>query len=807
MAIGVSQAFKDAMQAPVKVLRATITAGTEVFTSSDVLVNFSLESSGYYFGAVTKVLNFSLLGTAYNLVGDTIHVSLEVQTDASNDTWATCDLGNFYVHEQDAKLEKETTSFKAYDMVGVLANTPYAIGGLTFPCTIGDLANQIHEKFGFAFEPSTLVNGSHQISEELYAKINNITYRDILAEIAGATATIASIDGVGNTLAFREPVTTPSETWTYDNLKSIKFEPKYGKVSSVVLARTPQEDNIVVTDDTISHMPSGKNIFNNQNPPLQESTRCSVSPTETGVRLTYISDTSANYVARFFPIGKISDLVGKTITCSFNIENHGGQNGCRLYIGTCDADGNSRLSKKMEDCPQDGRYQLTWTVVADDTREYVIVAPYINTNGTVAEGDYADYNEFQVEINAEATEYEPFKENGIVSVKLANNELLDDDRENMAQPILDAIKGFDFYPFEANTEGHGWHECGDRISVTDGTNTWDVIVTYTKLTIDGGIKELIRGVRPTEEQTNYALAGGIMKTIYNTEIKVDKQGQEITSIVSRQDSFENQTLENFSQVVQNINSVTTTIQTTGGGNLIHNSVGYNINTDKTLVNWTQTGTVSSESSPESLSYGAISGSQINLKATSSIIQRITVDSSGTQLYTLGFKAKKGATGVATIHLRNEIDDYTVTIPEGAAILWKNFSIVGVEPHASYFDVVIETNNAVTDFAITDLMLSVGDSTTPWVSASDEILSKNVAVDSSGVTVRSNNTNDYTQLNELGLNGYSDASGTMKNVFTVNRDTTEVEKFKSRAQISMPPIKIIPITSGNRAGWSFVKESN
>ena len=105
------------------------------------------------------------------------------------------------------------------------------------------------------------------------------------------------------------------------------------------------------------------------------------------------------------------------------------------------------------------------------------------------------------------------------------------------------------------------------------------------------------------------------------------------------------------------------------------------------------------------------------------------------------------------------------------------------------------------------MLSLGDSKTVWVSASDEILSKNVAVDNSGLTVRSNTTNDYVQLNELGLNGYSDASGIMKNVFTVNRETTGVEKLKSRAQISMPPIKIVPITSGTRAGWGFVKESD
>ena len=40
-----------------------------------------------------------------------------------------------------------------------------------------------------------------------------------------------------------------TETLTYDNLKKAKLEPKYGPVNSVVLARTPAEDNIVVKDD------------------------------------------------------------------------------------------------------------------------------------------------------------------------------------------------------------------------------------------------------------------------------------------------------------------------------------------------------------------------------------------------------------------------------------------------------------------------------------------------------------------------------------------------------------------------------
>ena len=643
--IEVSNAFKEAARAPVKVIRASIVCENDTYSSSDVLVSLSKEDVGFYFSTTTKSLSFKLLGTDYDLVGKNVTVTYEIQ---SGNSWDSCILGRFTIYEQTANLEKGTTEFKAYDPIGMMGRVNYDAGSLNFPCTVENLFEQICNRFGLTRYATSVANLSYQISEDLYAKINGTTFRDILAEIAGATASVAEVNN--ETIRLRPIEMVSTETLTYANLKKAKLEPKYGPVNSVVLARTPAEDNIAVTDE------------------------------------------------------------------------------------------------------------------------------------------------------------ESIAENGKTEVKLANNEILDDDRETLAQPILDAVDGFYFYPFEITTEGHGWYEVGDRLTITDGTNSWEIIVSNISLSIGNGIKEVIKGVAPSETQTNYALAGGITKTIYNTEIKVDKQGQEIISVVSRQDQFENQTLENFSQVTQNINSITTTIQTTGGGNLIHNSVGYNIDSDRNLVNWTKTGTISSESSPESVSYGAISGNQINLFASSSITQRITVDGSGNQLYTFSLRAKKGATGTATIHLRNNLDDYTITIPEGEAVLWNSYSLVGIEPHSTYFDVVIQTNSAVTELSVTDLMMTVGDSTTPWVSASDEILSKNVAVDSSGVTVRSNTTNDYVQLNELGLNGFSDASGSMENVFTVNRDTTEVSKLKTRNQISMSPIKIVPIKSGTRAGWAFVKES-
>ena len=641
--ISVTTAFKNAMKAPVKVVKATVAVvGGASYTSADNLVKLEKQASGYFFSVATQSLTVTLLGTDYNLLGKEMDVTLSVLTDMTNMTWADSDQGHFKVYEQTTDLEKGMTTVRAYDAVGVIGQKGYQAGDFVFPMTVAELASRLAADNGMDYTAGTLVNGSYQISEDLYQNINSITHRDILAEIAGATATLASVHGATSELTFVAPPQTASETLTYANLKKVKYEPKYGVVNAVVLARTPQEDNIAVRDET------------------------SIS------------------------------------------------------------------------------------------------------------------------------------ENGLTEVKLANNEILDDDRESLAQPILDTVDGFYFYPFEATTEGHGWYEVGDRVAITDGTNTWEVVITDIKLTIDGSLKEAIKGIAPDESTTNYALAGGITKTVYNTEIKVDKQGQEITSVVSRQDSFENQTLENFSQITQDISSVVTTIQTTGGSNMLHNSVGYNIDTDGNLVNWTKTGTITAESSPESVSYGALSGNQISLAASSSIRQRVTV--SPDLLYTLSFRVKKNVSGTATIRLTNGTDNYSVTIPSNESQLWKDFSIVGVKPSESYFDVIVSTDSSVTLFAITDLMLATGDSIVPWVSAADEILSKQVAIDQNGVKVSSSTNNDYVQLDEFGLNGYHNG----ENVLTLQQDVTEVAKLKSREQIAMPPIKIVPITSGDNAGWAFVK---
>lgn len=86
-----------------------------------------------------------------------------------------------------------------------------------------------------------------EITQELWENIDGITYRDILVQIAQVTGTTCIINN-DNKIYFK-PINETGEQLTYDNMKKLKLEPKYGEINSVILSRTPQEDNIFERDE------------------------------------------------------------------------------------------------------------------------------------------------------------------------------------------------------------------------------------------------------------------------------------------------------------------------------------------------------------------------------------------------------------------------------------------------------------------------------------------------------------------------------------------------------------------------------
>lgn len=78
------------------------------------------------------------------------------------------------------------------------------------------------------------------------------------------------------------------------------------------------------------------------------------------------------------------------------------------------------------------------------------------------------------------------------------------------------------------------------------------------------------------------------------------------------------------------------------------------------------------------------------------------------------------------------------------------------------------------------------------------------IDNNGI-VLTNPNGDRLEISPVdGLSAYSSISGTEEEVFSIDRDVTDIAKLNARQQIQMTPIKIVPIPSGDQAGWAFVK---
>ena len=649
--INVSNAFKAAAQAPVKVIRARVIVSPDTeeavtISSEDNLISLAIETTGEMFNSVMSMATIKLIGTIWNLTNKPIKIEVDLQNGSS---WETIDYGYYRVDSQPATLDKESTTVKAYSTMAELQNTRYEVGSITYPITVANLAAAIAIRFGLTLSDMTaLPNASYEIQEDLYANITDMNFRNILAEIAGATAAIASVNPATKQIVFRPLQTTSQETLTYSNLKSAKVDGKYGPVNSVVIARTPQEDNIAVKDD------------------------------------------------------------------------------------------------------------------------------------------------------------ESIAANGLTEVKLANNEIMDDERELFAQPILNAVDGFFYYGFEVSTEGHGWYEIGDRITITDGTNSWEGMVTHINLSFDGGFKEILKGVIPTATTTNYALAGGITKTIHDTQIKVDKQNQQITSIVSEQSQMQEQINNNYTQITQTISEVVTSVQQAGGSNLIKNSAMYAKDSNGVPINWnvTGSGTLTTLPSADAASHGSISAQIITL-VNKTISQEITVKADDDSVpedsktyYAFSCLIMKSSVGSGSITITDGITSRQISLDNGETAHYKSYSIDEILPKSNTLTITV-TGSSDSDFTVSDMMLSTGKNKTAWQQANGEFANTQVQIDVGGMKVNQNNLNGtYTQITPQGVYAYS--NNQQKSSLT--NEIVKAPTASFTKEIDMPPIKIVPQSDG----WAFVE---
>lgn len=385
--------------------------------------------------------------------------------------------------------------------------------------------------------------------------------------------------------------------------------------------------------------------------------------------------------------------------------------------------------------------------------------------------------------------------NGLTEIKVKNNVLVDADRATAAVPMLGELLGLEFYPFEAETNGLGYFQIGDRITVEDLSLVQREVVIFEITTnITGGVSEKYEADIPEKNSTNYQYAGIVGQTIKNTQIIVDKQGQEIILINESVGDVES-SITILQQLVDQINI---SVQGIGGTNLLRNSVGLKGN----VLEWQS---VDADGNP------------IDARNDGLVMQTTDVinnSESGSGIYLDNEYIQQNIATIAgetyTVYLRfnkaGDLDliiDGTTTVPiEATGISDGDWGVFKYQFVASTTTTSIRFENGSGETAtLTDIIAKLGDAN-GWSQAPNEVYGANYKFDREGLRLTDPNSNFQAILTNESLTVLDVSGGGERIVMQVSIDAAKIANLivqegltVQRYENPSKSLRIIPIDTG------------
>ena len=798
--INVSSDFKTAMKQSVKEIQAYINCGSTQIKSEDDLISFKISVDTGLCKTAMRKIEGKVIGD-HNLLGQWIQPSFGVKK--ADKSYEFLNYGSFLVTEITYTKDTGITSFTGYDKM-VNSMVPYTALDVEYPMRLIDYTRVLCEACGLEL--------GNEIFGDNYLSLNkNILWRE------DNTITKIITDDNNITITYTGDSATYKRLWQENNLQIPNGHYDFSGIA------TCTDENTTVG--------IGIDVY-----PKDSTTRSTwyefwLSPTEraNGTRKhrndVFIDNDNYYYRIRFF----LSQTVGTTEnTVNFKdimLKDVSNNVEYSLYNTMNDWQITQDLWQNIDGITyRDILVQIaqatgTTAIISDDK---IYFKPLSNTGEQLTydnmfkwklEPLYGEINSVVLsrtpqEDNIYMRDEDSINANGLTEWKIENNEIIDKDRDNAMTPIYNAMHGINYYPFEITTEGLGWYEVADNFDIqNDLGDVFNTSLFNYSITVDGGIKETLKTVAETKTQTQYQYATTIAKRVKNTEIIVNKQEEYINSLVSDMYDEDGLLNENFTQVYQNITNIVNSVQNSGGSNLIKNSVMFEYDNEGNPSNWniSGSGTLEIQTSSEAINQGGLSGHVfiLNNKYARQEVKVKAYDGTDPTYYSFSCRIKKNATGSCYVRLYNTTDDYIIEVPVGEEVYYKEYTLQALLPSDNYY-IVEFYGSADSDATFTDCMLAQGEYKTQWQQANGEIMNTQVNISVDGVVVKSSvYAGDYTIMSPLEFAGYSFVNGVITRVFSLNKDTTEVEKLKVKKEMSMYPIKIVPVTDGNIKGWAFV----
>ena len=350
-------------------------------------------------------------------------------------------------------------------------------------------------------------------------------------------------------------------------------------------------------------------------------------------------------------------------------------------------------------------------------------------------------------------EWEEIPEDERSEVVIANTQLFYFDRESFAPVIFESLEGMSYYPFEAESYGGLHFEPLDMVWAVDVDNVPHLgVVTENRIILEGGgAKESLKSEIIDELKSEYGKSSDIKREFLNVYLAVDKQEGLIQGLIEEQlaneekftkidadidglnvsvgriDDIENRT----SQLEFGLDGLEVSVETSGGSNLIKNSVGF-YDSD-----WSDyhTSVTNTEIKQETISGNA--WELDNLLAE----QEVSIPNGN---YTLSFRYKKllvPAT-VKIIVTTNEPNEIELTETS-----WTNGSFP-INVTNNSFKVGIYADNAGSAW-LSDLVVAVGELSPVWTPAIGESINGGVKIGGGKVELTSGQSNLMQVIDNTG----------------------------------------------------------
>ena len=352
---------------------------------------------------------------------------------------------------------------------------------------------------------------------------------------------------------------------------------------------------------------------------------------------------------------------------------------------------------------------------------------------------------------------ESINENGLCQIKISNNQILNwEDRETYMQDIFDVLDGLEFYLNDFSSTGIAYYNLCDRYNIEIGENTYSCVMLNDEVNITQGLEESVHTDIPEENVDDYKNKDKTERRIDQAYLMVDKQNGTIEGLIRDQD----ETNERLSQTIQDVQSIQSLFQITGGTNLIKNSQF--LLTDEVWDIDDEDGYVTPLGQGYNSNLIGQTTSIANIKMKNASINTKTMNITGLkvgQQYTLNYyyTLDSNTTGIITLKGTNSgniIDSKTYNTNQSSL----KREIITFTAYETNYTIQISTTTTLDGyFTIYDLMLNSGD-VKNWEPSVSEIYSTILKMSQLGLQVYASGSGTITLLNSEGLNIYKSNSG-------------------------------------------------